>query len=314
MLNCNAFWRATTSGEEATVSGHVIVRIAERNGNHALYFVAAVAVLVALPALAQETDGDPSGIAMLLAGILIIGAPALVGLGAHWMVHLCTRPRVLSLCAGIRGEIVSYGASIPFVLARWARRVTNFPIANISTIAVPLIDKCNPRRGIVRLVGGDGSYFIGKNRDKLQNAIRRWIDECHMEVQYLLVGPGNGVVEAMQEFKKTELRRKDGLRIFVLEDKTGLSEDDKCLADVLITSHPNLISWPDKDGSTNRAMWLEGSHLPGTDVSHDNQWVPPNSMSLLASEGSRRSTTTWEDTFLFWDKALDDVQQGMASQ
>ena len=312
MLNYTAFWGATTSVEEATVSGHVIVRIAERSGNHALYFVAALAVLVALPALAQETDDDPSGIVMLLAGILIIGTPALAGLGVDKVVRLCAHPRVLRLRTRIRGEIVLYGASIPFVLARWVRQVTKFPVANISTIAVPLIDKCEPRSGRVRLVGGDGSYFIGKNSDKLQDAMRRWIDDCHMEVQYLLVGPGKGVVEAMQEFRETELSRKNSLSIFVLENKTGLSEDDKCLADVLVTSHPNLISWPDKDGSTNRAMWLEGRHLPDTDVSYDNRWVPPDSMPLLGS--GHRSTTTWADTFLFWDKALDDLQQGMVSK
>ncbi len=135
-----------------------------------------------------------------------------------------------------------------------------------------------------------------------------------MKVQYLLVRPGTGIVKAMKKFSETDLNGKGHmLSVFALEDTVDLPDDPKRLADFLVTYHPNLISWPGDGESTNRAMWLEGKHLPGKDVSHDNRWVPPRSMSYPVSR-SIGGSATWEDTFLHWDKALDNLQQYMVLQ
>lgn len=306
MCDSNTFWRAMPFVGATTAAPLVVVRIAEGNGSCGLYSVAIMMVLVALPASAQVVHSDSSGIAMLLAAILVIGGPALVGLGAD---------RLIRLCIHLRNMATPLGASIPFVLARWSSRVTKFKTANISTIAVPVIDECKPRGGTIRLVGGDGAYFTGANRERLQSAVRRWIVEDDMNVQYLLTKPGDGVVQAMKKFSERELAGKGHmLSVFVLEDDAKLSNDAKLLADFLLTYHPNLISWPREDGSTNRAMWLEGKHLPTEDVSHDNRWVPPGSMSDPVSEDGRGPTITWEKTFLHWDTALDDLKQEMVAQ
>lgn len=307
MIDSNTCRRADTFVGATTAVAHLFARIAERNKNCGLYSVAIILVLVALPASAQAVDGDWNGVAMLLAIVLVVGGPALVGLGADGIIRLCIR---------LRNEAIPLGASIPFVLAHWASRVTKFGRANISTIAVPLIDECKPRGGMIRLVGGDGSYFTGANKEKLRNAMRKWIVDNDMEVQYLLAQPGLGVPEAMREFSKTALQEKGHmLSVFVLEDNANLSGDAKRLADFLATYHPNLVSWPSNDGkSMNRAMWLEGKHLPGEDVSHDNRWIPPSSMADPISGGVDGPTMTWNDAFLQWNRALDELKQEMASR
>lgn len=308
MNHGNTFGRTDTFEGATTAAGHMIVRIAERNGNCGLYFVAITMVLFAPPASAQGADNDPSGLATLLAIILAVGGPALVGWGVDGVIRLSNR---------LDNATISIRASIPFVLAGWANRVTKFRKANISTIAVPLIDECKPQGGTIRLIGGDGAYFTGANKDKLRNALWKWIVEDDMEVQYLLAHPGPGVAEAMRKFSKEELPNKaDMLSIFVLEEEdANLPDDVKRLADFLITHHPNLISWPSSDGeNTNRAMWIEGKHLPGEDVSYDNRWVPPGSMSDPVSADSRGPTMTWNDAFLQWDRELDNLKQWMVSQ
>ena len=298
------FWWVDTFMGVAATAGQMVVRVTECNGYYGLRSVVIMMVLVALPASAQ-VHGDSNHIGMLLVIILLVGGPALSGLAADGVVRLGVR---------LRNATIPLGASIPPVLSRWARRLTKFKKANITTIAVPLINQCKPQGGTIRLVGGDGYYFIGDNQDKLRNALRKWIVEDDMDVQYLLTQPRTGVVKAMKEFSETKLEGKGHmLSVFALEENADLSDDAKRLADFLITFHPNLISWPG-DESTNRAMWLEGKHLPGEDVSHDNRWVPPGSMSAPVSGAVRGPTMTWEDIFFRWDKALDDLKQSMVSQ
>lgn len=309
------FWRVVTFFRAAAAAGQVVVLVAAHNGKYGSRSVPILMVLVALPASAQVAHGDSNGIAVLYA-ILLISAPALFGMAAHRVFRSCVQVRdaaiLFRLCVYLRDATILR----PLIsLAHWANQVTKFETANITTIAVPLINECKPRGGTIRLVGGDGSYFTGDNREKLRSAMRKWIIDDDMSVQYLLMRPRADVVKAMKKFSEMELADKgDKLEVFVLEDSESLSEDAKRVADVLGTYHPNLISWPGNDKSTNRAMWLEGMHLPGEDVARDNRWVPPRSMSDPVSGTVAGSTMIWEDTFRRWDEALDDLKQGMVVQ
>ena len=102
------------------------------------------------------------------------------------------------------------------------------------------------------------------------------------------------------------------LSVFLIPDIDDMPDDDmKRLANFLVTYHPNLVSWPNDDESPNRAMWLEGKHLPRESVSHDNRWVPPKAMSDPVSRDVGNSAMTWSDFFASWDEALDDLKLRM---
>lgn len=308
------FWRVVDFFRMAAAVGHVVVLVVAHNGKCGSRSIPILTVLVASPVSAQAAHGGSNGTAILFA-IFLISAPALVGVVAHRVIRLWVYLRneaiFFRLCLRLRHKTKSSRQFIS--LAPWANQVTEFGKANITTIAVPLIDEWKPRRGKIRLVGGDGSYFTGDNKEKLRRALRRWIIDDMMEVEYLLMKPHADVVEALKKFAETDLvGSADKLSVFVLEDYKNLPEGAKRLADFLGTYHPNLISWPVNDEIKHRAMWLEGMHMPGKDVSYDNRWIPPRSMSSPVSRTIHGPT--WEDTFHRWDKALDDLKQDMVAQ
>lgn len=96
-----------------------------------------------------------------------------------------------------------------------------------------------------------------------------------------------------------------------------MPEDTSRLASFLATYHPNLVSWPGGDDHvgfdmarhSNRAMWLEGRHLPGESVSYDNRWVPPCSMQDIVPGHANGSAMTWNDVFSTWEEAFDDLKR-----
>ena len=49
------------------------------------------------------------------------------------------------------------------------------------------------------------------------------------------------------------------------------------------------------------AMWIEGNHPAGEDVSYNNQWVPPAAMSQAVADLPNQ---TWSDVFSAWDGKL----------
>ncbi len=303
MRNGNACRRVGAFVGAAAIAGQLIVRIAWRTG-HGSCSVAIAVVLVALPVSAQVVQDTTNVIGMLITLILVVGGPALVGVGADWAVRLCI---------SVRDASMPYRASSQFILARWAGQITKFPKANITTIAVPLIDECKPKGGKIRLIGGDGSYFTGEKQEELRRAMKKWIVDYDMDIQYLLVQPAPGVPEAMKAFSKEALGDKgDKLSVFVRDDSVEMPADVQHLADFLATYHPNLISWPSGE-DTARALWLEGRHPPHEDVSYDNRWVPPGSMSDPVSRHAG-PTMTWNDVFLRWERAFDELSQCMVAR
>lgn len=150
---------------------------------------------------------------------------------------------------------------------RWSNRAKVFARADIASVLVPLIDHAGFRgRGTIQIVGSDGGYLTGAKKRGLTEAIRRWVGEgCNF--RYILVAPTTPA-------------------------------DVQALERILRTCHPTLI-WSE-DGE-HKAMWIEGNHPAGEDVSYNNQWVPPAAMNQPVADLPNQ---TWSDVFSAWDERL----------
>ena len=241
-------------------------------------------------AAAQNDSGSP------VVGYLIAISPILASFAVYWLTPV--RQWVM------RRLLARQWLGRPLVAKFWGTRRLSFGEANAATLAVSLIDGIDLKKGVLCIVGGDG--YIGgegKGPQMLEDAVKRWTRQG-LTVRYLLFRSSGDALE-----KLTNLQRQagDSLEVYVLKEAPqGFKE----IVDVLETYHPNLICGTDKNGAAKKAMWIEGRHFPGADISYDNQWVPPKAMEKpvkgLApdTDGNR---VRWNAIFDTWQKKFEEL-------
>ena len=255
-----------------------------------------VAVLLAQSVVAAQAGGTAG---FFGAAILVLAGPALGG---------------LAVCAVMLGS--RWAASkAPWIIDQMAFRHSSsrpkvFARADIASVLVPLVDHAGLQgRGTIQIVGSDGGYLTGAKKTGLTDAIRKWIAEGY-NFRYILVAPRKEAVAELETLKEQIARQDDTAhaRFEVLRLGGGSSNasagptstpvDIQRLARLLRTCHPTLI-WSE-DGA-RKAMWIEGNHPAGEDVSYNNQWAPPAAMRQAVADLQNQ---TWADVFAAWDGKL----------
>lgn len=237
-----------------------------------------------------------SGAGHFWAAVLVLAGPALGGLAVCTLVAVCRRTTSAPWAIG---SMASW---------RWSGRARVFARADIASVLVPLIDHAGLQgRSTIQIVGSDGGYLTGAKKKGLLDAIRKWVKAGH-EFRYILVAPSNEAVAELEALKEQicgeDEASSERLEILQLGGKmpgasaTNTPADIQLLARILHTCHPTLI-W--SENSASRAMWIEGNHPPGEEVSYDNQWVPPAAMSQSLADLPNQ---TWSDVFSAWDGKL----------
>ena len=195
--------------------------------------------------------------------------------------------------------------------------------ADIASVLVPLIDHAGLQgRGTIQIVGSDGGYLTGAKKQGLTDAIRKWIAQGY-DFRYILVAPSKEAVAELAALKEQVSRQDDTARerfevLQLGDDAPDASASSSAPADIqrleriLCTCHPTLIWSEDR---TRKAMWIEGNHPAGEDVSYNNQWVPPAAMRQAVADLPNQ---TWADVFSAWDGKLKRLceysRERMASQ
>ena len=270
---------------------------------HAALLLSAIAVVLATPASAEASS---SAAGFFWSAVVVLGGPALGGLavcgamiGWRWMTSRA--PWAVRLMASWR----------------WSSRAKVFARADIASILVPLIDCAGfPPGSTIQMVGSDGGYLTGTKKRRLTDAIRKWVREGH-RFRYILVAPSEKAVAELERLRE-QISREDEAsseRFEVLQlggkpaaSPTKTPADIELLEKVLCTSHPTLI-WSE-DG-VDKAMWIEGNHPRGEDVSYNNQWVPPPAMGEAVADFPNQ---TWSDVFATWEGKLAHLSEYMREQ
>lgn len=246
-------------------------------------FVSAVLVL-GPPVLSGFLVHVALNIGFFVAAVLILGLPVIGG----GLVYVA-----LNVPRWTRN---SHWGTIAMASYRWSKVPANFARADIASILVPLVDNAGLDGGTIQIVGSDGGYLTGRKKKGLTNAIKKWIDDGY-KMRYILVAPSD---EAILELERLESTFGDDLEVVVLrKDIKELPKEPRRIMAVLTTCHPTLI-W--SDDNQKQAMWIEGNHPFGEDVSYNNQWVPPAAMDKPAAA---LPVQTWGDVFSNWRSQVD---------
>lgn len=222
-------------------------------------------------------------IGFFVSAVLVLGLPVLGGGLVYGVLNV---PGWARNWRWITTAMASY---------RWSKVPKNFARADIASILVPLVDHAGFDGGTIQIVGSDGGYLTGPKKERLTNAIRKWIKDGY-KMRYILVAPSK---EAIRELEGLKSALGDDLEVLVLTDIKSLSKKTRRLMEVLTTCHPTLI-WSDDD--QKKAMWIEGNHPFGEDVSYNNQWVPPAAMGESVPE---LPIQTWGEVFSNWRGQVD---------
>ena len=273
-----------------------------RTGDLKLTLLLGPVVAVLAPSVSAAESGGGTG--FFWTAVLVLAGPALGGLavcaamlGWRWAVYKA--PWAIGLMAS----------------RRWSSRPTVFARADIASVLVPLIDHAGLEGCCtIQIVGSDGGYLAGTKKKVLTDAIRKWVAEGH-NFRYILVAPSDEAVAELEALKEQVSREVDPAheRFEVLRlggsasgastSPTDTPADVQLLERILHTCHPTLI-WSE-DGM-HRAMWIEGNHPAGADVSYNNQWVPPAAMNQTVQDLPNQ---TWSNVFSAWDGKLSHLCQ-----
>ena len=193
---------------------------------------------------------------MILLGIAAGGLAVLLGiLLAKWLDQ---RAR--------RAEIASRDSNSPVAF--------DFSVAGVSGDMVPLVSGINHGTGEARieLFGQDGAYVqLDPKGSEWLAGMRRWIREG-WNVAYTILSPDETtkglLLELMEEVGE------GALAVYVFDDGRDASEV-KDLIEKRRTFHPNLIY----DGLGGKGMWVEGTHLPGSEYAYNVEYVSPSAMT-----------------------------------
>lgn len=249
-----------------------------------------VLLLVAIASYPTSAFGAEAGaevrysVGFFVSAVLVLGLPVI---GGGLVVAVFNVPSWARNWHWATTAMASY---------RWSKAPKNFARADIASILVPLVDHAGFDGGTIQIVGSDGGYLTGPKKERLTNAIRKWIKDGY-KMRYILVAPSD---EAILELDNLQSTLGDDLEVLVFRANIkDLPKKTRRPMEVLTTCHPTLI-WSDDD--QKKAMWIEGNHPFGEDVSYNNQWVPPAAMDKPVPE---LPTQTWDDVFSNWRGQVD---------
>ena len=157
--------------------------------------------------------------------------------------------------------------------------------ATVAQDLVPMllaIDKspnCSLQGASITIFGNDGRYIVSRNGDMLAKGIEKWVEKG-ARVRYVLLEADPSVRRKFQD-RMSDIG-PDKLEVLVLnneEEGTASlpkrSEDLDKLRERMRTFHPTLFLG--KEGQ--KAMWIEGLHLPNSTVAYNVTYVSPGVMS-----------------------------------
>ena len=245
-----------------------------------MFLVFATVAFHPATALGAESVGDFGFIA---SAVLVLGGPVIGAIAIYALLNI---PRVTTRWLWATTAMARW---------RWSRVPRNFAKADIASILVPLVDHAGLQGGTIQVVGSDGGYLTSPKEQKLTCAIEKWTKEGY-KVRYILVSPRDEAIRRLGTLGDT---LGDRLEVLVLNSTERPPKKVRRLKDVLTACHPTLM-WSDE--GDRKAMWIEGNHPFGEDVSYNNQWVPPAAMGKLASGSPDR---TWNDVFSTWRSQLE---------
>ena len=238
-------------------------------------------------------------IGFFASAVLVLGGPVIGAMFIYGLLNI------------LRGATTWPWTTTTLAYLLWSRIPWNFAKADIASILVPLVDHARIEGGTIQFVGSDGGYLTGPKRDALVSAIEKWVKNGY-KVRYILVSLGDEATSSLEALKRS---LGDRLEVFVLtppppppKNNTSAPEQASVkrvlkkvrrLQDVLTTCHPTLMWSAEGD---RKAMWIEGDHPFGEDVSYNNQWVPPAAMGKLASDSPERTSN---DVFSTWHTQLE---------
>lgn len=163
--------------------------------------------------------------------------------------------------------------------AEMASRDSNSPVAldfsvtGVSGDLVPLVSGIEHEPGKARIdLFGDGSYvqLDGKGNDWI-NGMKHWIDNG-WNVTYTVLFPSETTKDLL--LKLMEDAREGALVVYIIDDE-GDTSQFKDLVDKRRTFHPNLIH----DGFGGNGMWVEGTHMAGSEYAYNVEYVSPKAMT-----------------------------------
>lgn len=153
---------------------------------------------------------------------------------------------------------------------RYPDRAVRIPVAQIANDLVPLVDKLSLKDSKLLLVGYDGGYILGKNKNLWRDSLSEWLKKG-LNVEYILINPSRDAIDAFENIKEQAKGEVGKLEIWELKDPDRLAESER-----LKTCHPTLFYGGD---NKTKAMWIEGDHPPGSSFAYDVTYVPPGAMN-----------------------------------
>lgn len=144
----------------------------------------------------------------------------------------------------------------------------------VSGDLVPLVSGIRHKRGNSRieLFGDDGGYvqIAGKGNDWM-DGMRSWIEEG-WSLTYTILFPDKKTVTLLRSLIADV--GEEALHVYVVDEEKDTSEVDD-LIDERRTFHPNLIY----DGLEGKGMWVEGTHIAGSEYAYNVEYVSPSAMT-----------------------------------
>lgn len=149
-----------------------------------------------------------------------------------------------------------------------------FSQTGVSGDLVPLISNIKHEAGKSRieLFGEDGGYIqLARKGNDWTEGMRRWIDEG-WRLTYTILFPDETTKRLLLDFMEDV--GQGALIVYMVDDEKDTSEVED-LIEERRTFHPNLIY----DGRDGKGMWVEGTHMAGSEYAYNVDYVSPNAMT-----------------------------------
>lgn len=146
-------------------------------------------------------------------------------------------------------------------------------VAGVSGDLVPLVSGITHHAGArIELFGEDGAYVqLDRKGKEWLTGMKRWIAEG-WKVTYTILYPDETTKGIF--LKLMEDVEEDTLIVYVVDHESDVSKV-KDLIEERRTFHPNLIY----DGAGGKGMWVEGTHMAGSEYAYNVEYVSPNAMT-----------------------------------
>ena len=150
-----------------------------------------------------------------------------------------------------------------------------FSVTGVSGDLVPLVSgiRHGADNSRIDLFGEDGGYIqLERKGQDWMDGMRRWIDDG-WNVTYTILFPDKTTTDLLLAL--IEDVGEDALTVYIVDD----AKDTSAVNDLIEerrTFHPNLIY----DGLEGKGMWIEGTHMAGSEYAYNVEYVSPSAMTV----------------------------------